>query len=223
MYSRMSWLATCGLMRRGAQHGRGRLMRPKRASSANMMRSRRPRRAPARLFVGGLEIVDVQQFARSRRLGKARQQGLLRGQRHVLAHPSADRLRFKRFDAAMVVGHVGAIHGTQRNPHGGRNRRLRHPTLAQQYYLDALTLLRRHLPPQCRFQSPDLALAAFDHLFPRIRCSTGNHRNRLTLGTQLPQIADSISYGVGISVWETLDDAKQMALLQAMLDLAKTF
>src|SRR5258707_504567 len=75
----------------------------------------------------------------------------------------------------------------------------RPPTRAQQYYLDALTLLRRHLPPQCRFQSPDLALAAFDHLFPRIRCSTGNHRNRLTLGTQLPQIADSISYGVGIS------------------------
>ncbi len=32
----------------------------------------------------------------------------------------------------------------------------------------------------------------------RIRCSTGNHRNRLTLGTQLPQIADSISYGVGM-------------------------
>jgi len=154
---------------------------------------------PDRLFVGGLEIVDVQQFARSRRLGKARQQGLLLGQRHVLAHPSADRLRFKRFDAAMVVGHVGAIHGTQRNPHGGRNRRLRHPTLAQQYYLDALALLRRHFPPQCRFQSPDLALAAFDHLFPRIRCSTGNHRNRLTLGTQIPQIADSISYGVGIT------------------------
>jgi len=45
-----------------------------------------------------------------------------------------------------------------------------------------------------------LALAAFDHLFPRIRCSTGNHRNRLTLRTQLPQIADSISYGVGISI-----------------------
>src|SRR5260370_13783612 len=104
----------------------------------------------------------------------------------------------------MVVGHVGAIHGTQRNPHGGRNRRLRHPTLAQQYYLDALALLRRHFPPQCRFQSPDLALAAFDHLFPRIRCSTGNHRNRLTLGTQIPQIADSISYGVGMTSDTTL-------------------
>jgi len=62
----------------------------------------------------------------------------------------------------MVVGHVGAIHRYSAKPHGGRNRRLRHPTLAQQYYLDALALLRRHLPPQCRFQSPDLALAAFD-------------------------------------------------------------
>jgi hypothetical protein len=29
MYSRMSWEATCGLMRRGAQHGGGRLIRPK--------------------------------------------------------------------------------------------------------------------------------------------------------------------------------------------------
>src|SRR4030081_2039470 len=35
MYSRMSWEATLGLMPIGAQHGRGRLMRPKRASSAN--------------------------------------------------------------------------------------------------------------------------------------------------------------------------------------------
>jgi hypothetical protein len=37
-----------GLMPRGAQHGRGRFIRPKRASSANMIRSRRPRRAAAR-------------------------------------------------------------------------------------------------------------------------------------------------------------------------------
>src|ERR1700730_4825475 len=48
MYSRMSCAATSGLMPRGAQHGRGRLIRPKRASSANMIRSRRPRRAAAR-------------------------------------------------------------------------------------------------------------------------------------------------------------------------------
>jgi hypothetical protein len=40
MYSRMSWEATSGLMPIWAQHGRGRLIRPKRASSANRMRFR---------------------------------------------------------------------------------------------------------------------------------------------------------------------------------------
>src|SRR5215471_11621048 len=40
---------------------------------------------PDRLFIGHLEIVDVQHLARPRSLGKARQQGLLFGQRHVLA------------------------------------------------------------------------------------------------------------------------------------------
>ena len=34
---------------------------------------------PDRLFIGRLEIVDVQQLARARRLGKARKQGLLFG------------------------------------------------------------------------------------------------------------------------------------------------
>src|SRR5262245_21545599 len=48
MYSRMSCAATSGRMPTGAQQGRMRFMRPKRASSANMMRSRRPRRAAAR-------------------------------------------------------------------------------------------------------------------------------------------------------------------------------
>src|SRR5215475_6420501 len=48
MYSRMSWAATSGRTPIGAQHGRMRFMRPKRASSTNMMRSRRPRRAAAR-------------------------------------------------------------------------------------------------------------------------------------------------------------------------------
>ena len=48
MYSRMRWAATLGLTPRGAQHGRGRFMRPKRASSANMMRKFRPRRAALR-------------------------------------------------------------------------------------------------------------------------------------------------------------------------------
>src|SRR5947209_15972301 len=49
MYSRMSWAATSGRVPIGAQHGRIRFMRPKRASSANMIRSCRPRRAAARL------------------------------------------------------------------------------------------------------------------------------------------------------------------------------
>jgi hypothetical protein len=49
MYSRMSPEATSGLMPIGAQHGRGRLPRPERASSANMIRNRRPRLAAARL------------------------------------------------------------------------------------------------------------------------------------------------------------------------------
>src|SRR6266550_3193344 len=48
MYSRMSCEATSGRMPMGAQHGRGRFIRPKRASSANMIRKRRPRLAAAR-------------------------------------------------------------------------------------------------------------------------------------------------------------------------------
>src|SRR5262245_42325360 len=153
----MSWLATCGLVRLGAQHGRGRFIRPKRASSANMMRKLQPRLAatrracltafgkpfffksvlsrrvalgmkrtrhqltpampvqkivdravaglmPDRLFISRLEIVDVQHLARSRSLGKARQQSLLPGKRHVLALAPADRLRLERLDPAPVIG-----------------------------------------------------------------------------------------------------------------------
>src|SRR6516165_390424 len=48
MYSRISWAATSGRMPTGAQHGLIRFMRPKRASSTNMMRRRRPRIAAAR-------------------------------------------------------------------------------------------------------------------------------------------------------------------------------
>jgi hypothetical protein len=47
-YSRMSWQATSGRIPMGAQHGRGRFIRPNRASSPNMMRKRRPRLAAAR-------------------------------------------------------------------------------------------------------------------------------------------------------------------------------
>ena len=48
MYSRTSWEATAGLTLAGAQHGRGRSIRPNRASSANMTRKGRPRAAAAR-------------------------------------------------------------------------------------------------------------------------------------------------------------------------------
>src|SRR3984893_14261948 len=148
MYSRMSWEATSGLMPIGAQHGRGRLMRPKRASSANGSASdglawRQPawlssrhleshffksvlsrdvasgvkrtrhQLAPAvpgqkiidralagfvpdGLFVGRLEIVDVQHFAGSGGLGKAHQQGFFLFQRHVLALASATGSRLSR-------------------------------------------------------------------------------------------------------------------------------
>jgi hypothetical protein len=44
-----------------------------------------------RLFIGRLEVVDVQQLARPRGLGKLRQQRLLFRKRHVLALPATDR------------------------------------------------------------------------------------------------------------------------------------
>ena len=50
-------------------------------------------RMPDRLFIGRLEIVDVQHLARTSSLGKARQQSLFPGQRHVLALTAADRFR----------------------------------------------------------------------------------------------------------------------------------
>src|SRR4029077_5496491 len=40
--SRMSWQGTSGLTPLGAQHGRGRFIRPNRASSANIIRKERP-------------------------------------------------------------------------------------------------------------------------------------------------------------------------------------
>src|SRR5215831_11048337 len=221
MYSRTSWEATSGLVPLEAQHGRGRFIRPKRASSANMMRKLQPRlaanrrafltavgkpffksvlsrkvalgmkrtrhqlapampvqkivdcavagRMPDRLFVSRLEIVDVEHLARSGSLGKARQQSLFRGKRHVLALAPANRFRLERLDPAPVIGHVGAVHGAQRNAHRLRNRRLRHSALAQQHHLDALALCCRNFPAQRCFQFPDLLLGALDHPSPRIR------------------------------------------------------
>jgi hypothetical protein len=142
-------------------------------------------RMPDRLFIGRLEIVDIQHLARPGGLGKTRQQSLLPGKRHVLALAAADRLRLERLDPAVVIGHVGAVHGAQRNSHRRRDRRLRRPALAQQYHLDALTLCRWDFPPQRRLQFPYLAFAAFDHRFPRISGQT-NHIGSQTLGTPLP-------------------------------------
>jgi hypothetical protein len=50
--------------------------------------------APDCLFLGCLEILNVEHFAHCPRLGEARQQGVLLGHRHVLAHSSPDWLRF---------------------------------------------------------------------------------------------------------------------------------
>src|SRR5215470_4153893 len=152
----MSCEATSGLTPMGAQHGRGRFIRPKRASSANMMRKRRPRLAAARrafltafgnaffkgglsrnaafgmkrtrhqlapampgkkivdralagrvpdgLFVGYLEIVDIQQLARPGGFGKAHQQGLFLSQGHILALATAAWLASQRLEPAVVIG-----------------------------------------------------------------------------------------------------------------------
>src|SRR5215813_2928890 len=127
---------------------------------------------PDGLLIGRLEIVDVQHLSGPGGLGEARQQGLLLGHRHVLALASAARLGLERLDPAVVIGHVRPVHRAQRDTHGRCNRRLRHPALAQQYHLDALTLHGGNFPAQRRLQLPDLGLAAFDHLFPlRIRWS----------------------------------------------------
>src|SRR5262249_17231262 len=151
-----------------------------------------------------LEIVDVQHLSGPGGLGEARQQGLLLGHCHVLALASAARLGLERLDPAVVIGHVRPVHRAQRDTHGRCNRRLRHPALAQQYHLDALTLHGENFPAQRRLQLPDLGLAAFDHLFPlRIRWSeriTPSHRRQfpsVEYETSVKTL-DSISYGSGI-------------------------
>jgi hypothetical protein len=102
------------------------------------------------LFVGRLEIVDVQQFAGASGRGEARQQGLFLRKGHVLALASAAWFRFERLDPATVVGHVRPVHRTQRHAHRFRNRRLRHPTLSQQHHLDALALCGWNVFPSKR-------------------------------------------------------------------------
>src|SRR5271154_5842203 len=144
-------------------------------------------RVPDGLFVGRLEIMDVQHFASPGGLGKTPQQGLFLSQRHVLAFAPAARLRLESFDAAVVVGHVRPVHCAQRNPHCIRNRRLRHPAFTQQYHLNALPLSLGHFPVQRRLQLPNLAFRAFDHPSLPKQMATGNHTISLAGGTELPQ------------------------------------
>src|ERR1700745_3098149 len=144
-------------------------------------------RMPDRLFIGRLEIVDVQHLARTGSLGKARQQSLFPGQRHVLALTATDRFRLQRLDPAAVIGHVGAVHGAQRNTHRLRDRGLGHSALAQQYHLNAQPLSLRHFPTQRRLQLPNLALRAFDHPSPPKQMARWNHKISLPSGTKLPQ------------------------------------
>jgi hypothetical protein len=80
-----------------------------------------------------------------------------------------------RLDAPVIVSHMRAVYCAQRNAHGRRNRRLRHPTLAQQHHLDALSLRRRKLPSQRRLEPPDLGFTAFDHLLLPNQMVTANH------------------------------------------------
>src|SRR5208282_49272 len=144
-------------------------------------------RVPDGLFVGRLEIMDVQHFARPGGIGKTPQQGLFLSQRHVLAFAPAARLRLESFDAAVVVGHVRPVHRAQRNPHCIRNRRLRHPAFTQQYHLNALPLSLGHFPMQCRLQLANLAFRAFDHPSLPKQMAAGNHTISLAGGTELPQ------------------------------------
>jgi hypothetical protein len=53
-------------------------------------------------------------------------------------------------------------------------------------------------------------------LIPAIRALNGNRAYYVGIDRENNAMTN-------VSVWETLDDAKQMASLQAMLDLAKTF
>src|SRR5580704_9426225 len=159
--------------------------------------------------------------ARPGGLGKTRQQSLLPGKRHVLALAAADRLRLERLDPAVVIGHVGAVHGAQRNSHRRRDRRLRHPALAQQYHLDALTLCRWDFPPQRRLQFPYLAFAAFDHRFPRISGQSESHRLPNAWHPVTIKLVDSTRYGSGLEQAYLLagDDKFKKALIHSLQNL----
>src|SRR2546428_8714738 len=59
------------------------------------------------------------------------------GQGHILVLASTVRFGLESLDAALVIGHVRPVDRTQRDAHRCGNRRLRHPTLAQQHHLNA--------------------------------------------------------------------------------------
>jgi hypothetical protein len=56
---------------------------------------------------------------------------------HILVLASTVLFGLKSLDAALVIGHVRPVDRTQRHAHRCGNRRLRHPTLAQQHHLNA--------------------------------------------------------------------------------------
>ena len=86
--------------------------------------------------------------------------------------------RLERLDAAVVIGHVRAVHRAQRRTHCRRNSGLRHSALTQQHHLDALALRSRYLPSQRSFQPPHLGFAAFDHLLAPNQMAKANHTSR---------------------------------------------
>src|SRR6516165_5638309 len=147
--------------------------------------------------------MDVQHLAGAGNFGKTRQQDLFFAQRHVLMLASAIRLGLECLDATAVIGHVRAVHRAQRHAHRNRNRWLRHPTLTQQYHLDALPLRCRYLPPQRSSQPPHLGFAAFDHLFPPNQMVQANHSSGPKDSSPkqfptAPTTLDSPRYGSGM-------------------------
>jgi hypothetical protein len=98
------------------------------------------------LLIGPLEIVNVQHLTGAGGFGEARQQRFLFRDRHVLAQAAAARLRLERFDAALVVRHMRAVHRAERNAHRLGNGRLCQSLFTQQHHLDALALRFRNFP-----------------------------------------------------------------------------
>src|ERR1700757_3032418 len=171
---------------------------------------------PDGLLIGHLEIMDVQHLSGPGGLGEARQQGLLLGHRHVLALASAARLGLERLDPAVVIGHVRPVHRAQRDTHGRCNRRLRHPALAQQYHLDALTLHGGNFPAQRRLQLPGLGLVAFDHLFPSE--SDGQSESHHARRRQFP----SVEYETNKTSIQSAMEAVSECRISTWLGLAPT-